>query len=180
MWYAAPPMPCQRPPLIEFSSLRELYLHFERVFLHGAESHTIVSDCGHVLKIFDHHFFHMVKLDHPHKPKPLLMSAEKNLLLDTNVGFGSFTYDRQRAIYLESAALCLRTPDEVWEDVALKTARWIYIKEFDTKPYCHTVFLVGERSEGPVPVTSFPAKARDARKWRRGVRIYPKTHLPLA
>jgi phage-Barnase-EndoU-ColicinE5/D-RelE like nuclease2 len=166
-------MPSPRPELLEFSSVRELFLHFQRLFLNGNQSHQISSACGHTVKVFDHHFFHMVKLGHPQKPKPLLMSTEKSLILTTESGFGPYTYDRQRAIYMESAFRCLTTPDEVWEDTTLKSARWIYIKEFDAKPYCHTIFLVGRREEGLVPVTSFPAKRRDARKWCRGVKIHP-------
>ncbi len=69
--------------------------------------------------------------------------------------------------------LCLRKPDEVWEDASLSTARWIYIKHFAAKPYCCSIFLVGQRKEGAVPITSFPGKARDARKWKRGTQIYP-------
>lgn len=115
----------------------------------------------------------MVKLDDPAKPKPLLMKNEKELILATDSGFGSYTYDRQRAIYLESAMLCLTEPDEVWEDTKLKTAKWVYIKEFDSSPYSQTILLVGEREEGRVPVTSFAGKTRDARKWRKGNKIYP-------
>jgi hypothetical protein len=115
----------------------------------------------------------MVKLDDVTKPKPLLMSNEKSIILATDDGFGPYTYEHQRAIYLESAMLCLISPDEVWENPALKTAKWVYIKHFESKPYTCTIFLVAERSEGPVPNTSFPGKARDARKWCAGTKIYP-------
>ena len=117
----------------------------------------------------------MVKLDHPTKPKPLLMGEEKQIILATVDGFGPYTHDKQRAIYLPAAALTLTEPDEVWEDSTLKTADWVYIKEFDQKPYTHTVFLIGYREEGHiVPVTSVPVRAAPARnKWRRGRKIYP-------
>jgi len=132
-----------------------------------------VSACGHALKVFDHHFFHMVKLGHPGKPNRLLMTNEKDTILATTSGFAEYTFDRQRAIYLASAAVCLVRPDEVWENPNLNTAKWVYIKEFDATPYAFTILLVGERDGGKVPVTSFPGKNRDARKWRRGTRIYP-------
>lgn len=165
----------QRPDLLEFSSISELYRYFERFFLNGnPSSYEFVSVCGHAVTIFDHHFFHVVKLDHPQKSKPLLMANEKAEILATTSGFGEYTYDRQRAIYLASAADCFVYPDEVWEDSSLNIAKWVYIKQFDTHPYAFTILLAGERVGGVVPVTSFPAKNRDARKWRRGIQIYPK------
>lgn len=163
----------KRPELLEFASVCELYKHFERIFLNGNAACNVVSACGHNLRIYDHHFFHFVKLDDPKKPRPLLMANEKPIILAITDGFGPYGYDRQRAIYLESAMLCLKRPDEVWEDVNLNSSRWVYLKHFDATPYSSTVLLVGERDEGCVPVTSFPAKRRDARKWRRGVKIYP-------
>jgi hypothetical protein len=162
-----------RPALLEFSSVRELFLHFERILLGGGISREIISACGHSIRVFDHHFFHMVKLDDPSKTKPLLMANEKDIILATADGFASYAYDRQRAIYLESAMTCLALPDEVWEDETLASAKWIYIKEFNTSPYSFTIALVGEREESYVPVTSFPGKNRDAKRWRRGRQIYP-------
>lgn len=165
----------KRPDLLEFTSLCELYRHFERLFLNDNQSsYVFVSACGHTVRVFDHHFFHIVKLDDPAKRKPLLMAKEKATILATTSGFGVYTYDRQRAIYLASAVVCLTCPDEVWEDPSLQTAKWIYIKQFDASPYAFTIFLVAERDGGLVPVTSFPGTNRDARRWRRGVKIYPK------
>lgn len=155
--------------------MSELFQHYERIFLleNGATQSQVNSTCGHTITIFDHSFFHMVKLDHPAKPKPLLMANEKCIILATQQGFGSYTYDRQRAAYLESAMACLVSPDEVWLNPNLKTAKWVYIKHFETKPYSCTILLVAERSEGPVPNTSFPGKTRDAKKWGVGKKIYP-------
>jgi hypothetical protein len=168
-------MPAKRPGFVKYSGVRELYLHFQNLFLDGGETHCeIVSSCGHLVRVFDHHFFHMVKLDDPFKPKPLKMSVEKSIILDSTSGFGDYKHDAQRAIYLSSAIICLKRPDEVWDDPTLRTARWVYIKEFDTKPYCFTILLAAERDEGIVPATSFPCKKRDVRKWRNGVRIYPQ------
>ena len=72
----------KRPELLKFSSLSELYRHFETLFLSGnSSSYECVSACGHTMKVFDHHFFHMVKLGHPDKPKLLLMANEKDTIL---------------------------------------------------------------------------------------------------
>jgi hypothetical protein len=79
----------------------------------------------------------------------------------------------QRAAHLESAMTCLLAPDEVWINPTLKTAKWVYIKYFATKPYNCTILLMAERQEGPVPNTSFPGKDRDARKWAQGIKIHP-------
>jgi hypothetical protein len=51
-----------RPPLIQFSGVRELFLHFERIFLEDGNSKEINALCGHYVRTYDHHFFHMVKL----------------------------------------------------------------------------------------------------------------------
>ena len=163
-----------RPALLQFSSVAELYSHFDRIFLNGGTSYELTSTCEHVIKIFDHHFFHLVKLDDVNKPKPLKMADEKAIILSTVTGFGTYTYEKQRAQYLESAMACLAHPDEVWENPMLNSAKWVYLKYFDTKPYSCTIMLVGEREgEGLVPITSFPGKDRDARKRGCGVRIYP-------
>jgi hypothetical protein len=154
----------KRPALLQYSGVRELYLHFERIFLDGGAARELQSACGHALKIFDHHFFHMVKLDDPAKPKPLLMANERNTILTTNEGFGPYAHDKQRAIYLEPAMVCLVDPDEVWEDPSLHTAKWIYVKQFDAKPYSCTIFLIGARADGLVPITSFGGKGKDWRK----------------
>jgi len=167
-------MKSTRPALLQFSSLAELYSHFDRIFLNGGTSRELTSICGHVINIFDHHFFHLVKLDDVSKPKPLKMADEKAIILSTVIGFGPYTYDKQRALYLESAMACLARPDEVWENPTLDSAKWVYLKYFDTKPYSCTIMLVGEREgKGPVPITSFPGKDRDARKKGCGVKIYP-------
>jgi hypothetical protein len=136
-------------------------------------THNVTSPCGHRINIFDHHFFHLVKLDDSQKQKPLLMSSEKATILSNTDDFGPYTYDKQRAIYLESAMLCLTQPDEVWDNPHLRSARWVYIKHFNATPYVCTVFLLSERPEGPVPNTSFPGKVRDIRKWGVGTKIYP-------
>ena len=169
-------MPCARPALLEYRSVRDLYLAFQDIFLGGAENHADVqSTCGHTIRVFDHNFFHLVKLDDPNKPKPLLMEQEKSVMLSTAEGFGPYTHEPQRAIYLRSAAITMAEPDEVWDDDSLNTADWSYIKEFDTSPYTHTILFVAHRREEShiVPVTSYAGRPREARRRRRGIRIYP-------
>lgn len=90
-----------RPALLQFAGVRELYPHFERIFLANGVPSEIRSTCRHTLMVFDHHFFHMVKLRDTAKPRPLLMSNEKDIILSTTEGFGPYAYEKQRAIYLE-------------------------------------------------------------------------------
>ena len=164
-------MSCKRPDLLTYDSMRGLYLAFQELFLGENTTQTeIRSACGHDIRIFDHHFFHLVKLDEASRPKPLLMRDEKAAILGLEEGFGTYTHDRQRAIYLRSAIMTLRDPDEVWEDDSLSSARWVYLKEFDSTPYNYTILLIGIRADGEylVPVTSFAGKPRDAKRWRRG------------
>jgi hypothetical protein len=168
-------MKCVRPDLLEYRSVRDLYLAFQDIFLRGAEVYADVqSCCGHTIRVFDHNFFHLVKLDDLNKPKPLLMAQEKPIILSITDGFGPYRHDRQRAIYLRSAAVTMSDPDEVWEDDSLNTADWTYIKEFDTTPYTHTILFIAERQkEGcVVPATSYPGRQREVRRRRKGIRIY--------
>lgn len=170
---AAPP---PRPALLKYGGVRELYLAFQEIFLCGGDSFAdVTSTCGHTLRIFDHNFFHLVKLDDRNKPKPLLMEQEKPIILSIADGFGPYTHDPQRAIYLRSAAATMIEPDEVWNDDSLLTAHWSYIKEFDTTPYTHTILFVAHRRETHhiVPATSYAGRPREARRRRRGIRIYP-------
>lgn len=103
------------------------------------------------------------------------MAEEKPVILGIADGFGPYVHDAQRAIYLRSAVATLSEPDEVWEDDSLTTADWVYIKEFSTTPYTHTIMFVAERHEEGhiVPATSYAATPRRARKRRNGTRIYP-------
>ena len=69
-----------RPKAVHFSSLAELYALFEKIFLEGNEvSSQIVSDSGLIITVFDHNFFHMVKLVHPNRAR-FFMKDEKPLL----------------------------------------------------------------------------------------------------
>jgi hypothetical protein len=163
-----------RPAALVFSSLAELYSHFESLFLSGKEvSNQLTSDSGLTLTIFDHNFFHMVKLTRPNRQK-LFMKEQKALLRAQTDGFGEYQYDRQRAIHLPAARQTLEHPDEVYEE-ALRSASYVFIKEYSEAPYPFTVVLTAKR-EGSliVPVTSFPCRRRDIRKWRKGRLIYQR------
>jgi len=165
-----------RPAALRYGGVRELYLAFRELFRFGAGAHSEVrSSCGHTLRVFDHNFFHMTKLDDPRKPKPLLMEVEEPIIMGIENGFGPYTYDEDRAVYLPSVAITMIEPDEVWLNPELKTADWAYLKEFDATPYSHTILYVARRRNPNhiVPVTSFKGTAGDARRKGRGVRIYP-------
>lgn len=169
-------MPAKRPELIAYSGVKELYEAFERLFLRGGNaSAEHESSCGCTVKIFDHHFFHMVKLCDPQKPQPLVMAIEKEIIRNTHQGFANYTHDRQRGIHLASAALAMVAPDEVWMSPALHTEDVAFIKLFDTTPYNCTIFLAkfGDNEGEVLPVTSYRGRSRDIRKYCRGTKIYP-------
>lgn len=102
------------------------------------------------------------------------MKEEKALLRAQTSGCGPYEYDRQRAIHLQAAKDTLQHPDEVYE-VQLRSASHVFIKTYEELPYPFTVVLVARR-EGKllVPVTSFPCRRRDVKKWRKGRLIYSK------
>jgi len=166
-------MAALRPPALRFQSLAELYKQYEDIFLHGNEvSHQFISDCGLTITVFDHNFFHIVKLTHPDRPK-LFMKDEKALLRAQTEGFGVYGYDPQRGMHLHTARETLEHPDEVYEDARLTTASHVFIKCYEEAPYPFTVVLVAARDGNLlVPTTSFPCRRRDVKRWQRGKLIY--------
>jgi hypothetical protein len=164
----------KRPPDIVFCSLYELYEHFITIFMDGKENlHEFISKCGCKITVLDHHFFHMVKLQFPGKEK-LFMRDEKAGIILQNNGFGEYTYDAHRARHLPSAMETLVNPDCVCRPERLKAADRVFIKKYDSLPYQFTAVLVGIRDGGfKVPVTAFPVKGTDIRRWIRGIKLFP-------
>jgi hypothetical protein len=107
----------------------------------------------------------------------LFMRDEKKVILGTGVGFAQYIlgHGGSRARHLQAARETLCAPDEVWEDNPKANSRWVYIKEYDSVPYPFSIALVTERTEESiiVPVSSFPCKKGDVKKWRNGRKIYP-------
>jgi hypothetical protein len=92
-------------------------------------------------------------------------------------GFSNYSigHGGSRAKNLRSAYETLTSPDEVWEDNPRTQSRWVYVKEYAAVPYPFSVALVTEREQEAiiVPMTSFPCKKTDVKKWRNGKKIYP-------
>ncbi len=112
------------------------------------------------------------------------MQSEKPCIRNTVSGFGPYDLDHKasRARFLPSAKETICYPDQVWERCPIATtATWVYVKEFDSKPYPFTVALLTVRpKEGGiiVPVSSFPCKRKDVRKWQKGNLLYQKQDQP--
>lgn len=168
--------PPKRPKCWTFSSIAELFRLYEKLFL--AEGGKIASRCGHKVHIFDHHFFHMAGVC-TSPEKRLYMPNEKEEILSTVSGFGKYIVNHSgtRARDLPSAFATLQSPDEVWiNNPIASTATWVYIKEFDSRPYGFTVALLAARpAEGKiiVPVSSFCCKKNRVKVWRKMDRIFP-------
>lgn len=172
----APQLP-ERPASVAFTSIRDLYLEFERIFLAGTKS-LIASPCGHRIYCFEHHFFHLtgIIVDGVRK---LSTRTEKATILGTHKGFAHYKIREggRRGRHLQSAYETLANPDEVWQDnPKAKTAKWVYIKEYDSKPYPFSIALIGHshtRSTVIVPFSSISIERTNIKKWRQGTRIYP-------
>ena len=164
----------KRPPDINFASVSELYNHFLRIFMSGSPHlYEFISKCGCKITVLDHHFFHMVKLQVTGKQK-LFMREEKANIISQIEGFDVYTYDAHRARHLPSAMETLLNPDCVYRTEILRTADSVFIKEYDSLPYPYTATLVGMREGGlKVPVTAFPVKRKDLKKWIRGTKLFP-------
>jgi len=167
----------KRPANVAFTSIRELYLEFESIFLAGTRS-LVTSPCGHRIYCFEHHFFHMAGIL-VNGVSELSMKTEKEVILGALSGFAHYEIIEggSRGRHLRSAYETLTHPDEVWEkNPNVKTAQWVYIREYDSKPYAFSITLVGDshtRSTIIVPFSSFPVARKHMKKWRQGTRIYP-------
>jgi hypothetical protein len=175
-----PPLICEsfspRPANIEYGCMRDLYLVFEELFL--GQGNCLNSASGHSISVFDHHFFHMASITVPGVNR-LYMRNEKEIILGLTEGFGYYEVGASRAKHLRSAYETLANPDEVWEDNPKARVKWVYVKRYATQPYPFSVALVTERSEESiiVPVSSFPCKGSDAKRWRNGRLIFPKNTI---
>jgi hypothetical protein len=164
-----------RPPKIDYDSISGLYQQYVEIFLIEGRN-PLVSPCGHEIVFFDHHFFHMAGITVAGKEK-LFMREEKGRILETIDGFGEYRigHGGSRAKHFHSTYDTLASPAEIWEDNPKAKARWVYVKEYDSLPYQFSVVMVTTRPEASliVPVTGFPCKRKDVKKWRQGNRIHP-------
>ncbi len=163
----------KRPPNVHYASMGELYRAFEEVFL--CNDGSIESTCGHRVLVFDHHFFHLAAVTVPGIER-LFMKDEKQRILALDSGFGLYDVGEPRARHLRSAYFTICEPDEVWVENPRVEAKWVYVKEFDSKPYQFSVALITQRPEQNniiVPVSSFPCKKGAVKKWRKGRRMHP-------
>jgi hypothetical protein len=169
--------PPKRPETVTYASVRELYLQFEEIFLADTKS-LIVSPCDHKIYCFEHHFFHMAGVV-VEGIEELSMPHEKDTILNSTEGFAHYELRESgsRARHLKSARDVLEKPDEVWaENPRVTSAKWVYIKEYDSKPYPFSIALVGEWQSNStiiVPFSSFACLRKNAKKWRQSKKIYP-------
>jgi hypothetical protein len=169
--------PPARPGGVAYTSIRELYLQFDDIFLADNKS-LIISTCKHKIYCFEHHFFHMSGVI-VEGVEELSIQKERATILATDAGFAHYELREggSRARHLRSAREALESPDEVWtENPRVTSARWVYVKEYDSKPYPFSIALVGEWESNSiiiVPFSSFQCDKRNAQKWRQAKRIYP-------
>jgi phage-Barnase-EndoU-ColicinE5/D-RelE like nuclease2 len=165
-----------RPACCDFDSMASLYARYESIFL--SDGGVINSPCGHEILVFDHHFFHLAAVVVEGCEKPT-MPDHKAIITGLHEGFADYQllHGGSRARNLPSTRITMEDPDEVWEDCPIARAKWVYVKEFDSKPYPFTVSLLTERPDENgiiVPVSSFPCNKRDVRRWRQGRLIYSR------
>lgn len=173
--------PPKRPPHCDFDCLSSLYERYEELFL-CVEAHPVPWH-GQPILVFDHHFFHLAALRADGMDKSFML-REKEGIRATVEGFGKFTLDQggARARSLPSAKVTMLDPDEVWErNPKCISAKWVCVKEFDSRPYPYTVALLVDRPEEGgiiVPVSSFPCRRGDVRKWQGGTLIFKRKQPP--
>ena len=163
--------PPKRPPILQCSSISELLLHFEEMFL--SEGGIIQSASGLKIQVLGDHFFHLVGINGLWS-----MPAERAEILATTDGMGKYEMGRNgsRARRLWQARETMLDPDVVSEHSPHAHDRWVFVKEYDDLPNAFTVALVKER-EGDgtiIPGTTFPCRKTDIKRWLEGTRIYTK------
>jgi hypothetical protein len=166
-----------RPSKVDYLSSRDVYLQFGEIFLRDKKS-LINNPRGHKIYCFEHHVFHMAGIV-VEGVEELRIQNERDTILATHEGFAHYELREggSRARHLRSARETLERPDEVWaENPRVTSAKWVYIKEYDSKPYAFSVALVGEweaNSTIIVPFSSFPCEKKNVKKWRQSKKIYP-------
>ena len=161
--------------------MASLYESYAALFLRG--NGIVSSSCGHEVFIFDHHFFHLAAVRTASGAR-LYMPEEIEEIKACTKDYGKYILDHSgsRARNLPSAHATICEPDEVWsDDPKTTTAEWVYVRQFDSKPYPFTVALLVTRPEESgiiVPVSSFPCSKSDVRKWRQGKLVYQKQIQP--
>jgi hypothetical protein len=173
------PRPSKRPQGLQLASLHQLYVDFERLFLASQpRERYFESPCCHQLAVFDHNFFHFVKLWHPTRgvemgngEKKFRAAEELPRVRSQIAGFGSYTVDRARAQYLPSAHATFMWPDGILElrSPQPDRATHVFYREFDHAAAPFTAVLVKREDGRFVPVTSFPCDKRKMRNWREKI-----------
>jgi hypothetical protein len=111
-------------------------LQFEDIFLADKKS-LILSPCGHKIYCFEHHFFPMAGVV-VEGVEELSIQKERAAILAANEGLAHYELREggSRARHLRSARQTLESPDEVWiENPGVTSARWVYVKEYASKPH---------------------------------------------
>jgi hypothetical protein len=159
---------------LHYQSVAELYGNFVREFVLPS---PIVSACGCRIHCYEHHFVHMVKLFGPSQAK-LDFPTEKPTIMTTIDGFGDYTHEERRGLFLMAALECLRNPDLVVRPKHLKTADRAFLMEIDTPTYPYMVVLVRNESGHITLCTGHPLRKRHVQEWLEAEVLYSKTAQP--
>jgi hypothetical protein len=123
--------------------------------------------------VFDHSFFHLVKLSHSTRGTPRQDGGRKfkareeiPLILAEQGGFGLYSIDPFRAPYLPAAHQTFLWPEAIVERTDLESATHVFYREYSHPKVPFTVTLVKRENDRFVPVTSFACDKRKIRRWR--------------
>jgi hypothetical protein len=100
-----------RPPRVDFSSIRDLYLQFYEIFLAGKKP-LIISSCGHKIYCFEHHFFHLAGVT-VEGINELSIPVERSIILETTEGLGRYKLreGESREVHFTTFEKCRLIPD---------------------------------------------------------------------
>ena len=154
---------------LAYASLAELYEAYMREFVRAS---PISARCGCQIHCYEHHFVHMVKLFGPGQVR-LEFPSERQKIVETAEGFGTYEHEPRRAVRLPEALETLRFPDFVSRPPNLATADRAFVKEFACSQYPFMVVLVRKEAGIITLCTGQPIRRRNIKHWRAGTILYP-------
>ena len=163
-------IPAQRPPLLQLTSLSQLYLDYRRLFLDGADFQKDWDTAsGHCVRVFDRNFLHLVKLTKTEAETFTdffeNMQEEKPLICECVDGFGCYQIEERRGRLLPAALDTLLRPHAVVELADPQTAHLAFFRLYEDRRAPGMVTLVGNSKDESclVPATAYQLRKNQIR-----------------
>ena len=156
------------PEVLRFASLCDLFQQYLDLIV--SKEHRCPRGIQVVFEPY--HFFHLVKLRKGFQTD-FKMYEERDEILATTRGFGSYAIDLRRAEQLSWIPDVIRSSHEIYEYEHKKTADEVMIKEYDKSGSPFKVLLLVREEDYLKPVTSMTVRRSGIKEHRKGRRLWP-------